>query len=587
MMPIRFRALLPLVIALGFAADARGQEDEDAAQAAREAEFIEMLSGVELVGSFTVDDAPEGAPLQKDRYTIHKVTKLGNGFFRFDARVVYGERDVTVPIPLQVKWAGDTPLITLTDMTIPGLGTYTARVLFYRGQYAGTWSGPDHGGHMFGDIVPLEEPEPGPEAEPPAESVKEPPAKKAGKRVPAEAGQWPSFRGLGGRGISEGQTLAVDWDVKQGTGVRWERLIPGLAHSSPVIWDDVLYVTSAERVDEVEGELRIGLYGDIGSVDDEGIHQFTLYALDKNDGEILWSEVAYEGTPAIKRHPKGSHAACSPATDGQHVVAFFASEGLYCYDPDGVLLWSKDLGVLDAGFYMVPDAQWGSSSSPVIHEGKVILQCDVQESSFLAAFDVETGDELWRTARDEVPTWGTPTVHVSERRSQIICNGYKHIGGYDLETGEELWKLAGGGDIPVPTPVVVDGVDRTSRTRTVSFSPILRDCRTDAARRRCRWTPTTLRGGSCGPRPRKRQLHADAPGVRRSPVPVLGRRDHHLLRRPQRGRGVSPAPGQGPRRLHGVRRGGRWQAVLHQRGGRDLRGPGRTRVRAAGPQLHG
>jgi outer membrane protein assembly factor BamB len=134
-------------------------------------------------------------------------------------------------------------------------------------------------------------------------------------------------------------------------------------------------------------------------------------------------------------------------------VAFFASEGLYCYDHDGELLWKRDFGVLDCGAPRQPDYeeyQWGYDSSPVLADGKVIVQCDVQAQSFLTVLDAATGEELWRVERDEDPSWGTPTVH----GSQIIVNGYKHIGGYDLETGAEIWKLVGGGDVPVPTPVV-------------------------------------------------------------------------------------------------------------------------------------
>ena len=160
------------------------------------------------------------------------------------------------------------------------------------------------------------------------------------------------------------------------------------------------------------------------------------------------------GIPKVKRHPKSSHANPTPATDGKYVVAFFGSEGLYCYDVNGDLIWKKDLGVLDAGFFRVPTAQWGFASSPIIHDDRVIVQCDVQKGSFVAAFSLKDGGELWRTPREEVPTWGTPTVHVSPNRSQVICNGWKEIASYDVATGKRLWNMRGGGDIPVPTPVV-------------------------------------------------------------------------------------------------------------------------------------
>jgi outer membrane protein assembly factor BamB len=136
------------------------------------------------------------------------------------------------------------------------------------------------------------------------------------------------------------------------------------------------------------------------------------------------------------------------------VVAFFGSEGLYCYDMEGTLLWKKDFGPLDAAFFVAPDAQWGFASSPVIHDGVVYIQCDVLNDPFLAAFDLETGDQIWRTPRDDVPTWSTPTVHEKGDRTFLLVNGWKHAGGYDARTGEEIWRLSGGGDIPVPGPVV-------------------------------------------------------------------------------------------------------------------------------------
>ncbi len=122
----------------------------DPDRAALEKQFAETLTGATLAGHFTRGDKPG---LSEEKYFIEKVSKLGGDTWLFSARVQYGSRDVTVPMPLTVKWAGDTPLITLTDLTIPGLGTYTARVMIYRGQYAGTWQSKDHGGHLYGRIV--------------------------------------------------------------------------------------------------------------------------------------------------------------------------------------------------------------------------------------------------------------------------------------------------------------------------------------------------------------------------------------------------------------------------------------------------
>ena len=120
---------------------------------------------------------------------------------------------------------------------------------------------------------------------------------------------------------------------------------------------------------------------------------------------------------------------------------------------DGELLWKKDLGVLKSAAYNFPPAEWGFASSPVLHDGKVIVQCDVIGDSFLAVFDAQSGKEIWRQARKEFPTWGTPTViQRGDKGHQVVVNGFKHMGGYDLATGEALWHLQGGGDVPIPTP---------------------------------------------------------------------------------------------------------------------------------------
>jgi outer membrane protein assembly factor BamB len=146
------------------------------------------------------------------------------------------------------------------------------------------------------------------------------------------------------------------------------------------------------------------------------------------------------------------------------VVAFFGSEGLYAFDHEGNVLWSRDFGVLDAGAPTGAEEtdgyQWGFASSPILFEDKVIVQCDIQGESFLSVLDAETGKDVWRVTRDEPPTWCTPAVHevAADGKRQIILNGYRHIGGYDLDSGKELWKLVGGGDVPVPTPVVADGL---------------------------------------------------------------------------------------------------------------------------------
>ena len=268
------------------------------------------------------------------------------------------------------------------------------------------------------------------------------------------AGQnWPSFRGPSASGVVEGFCTPVKWDIERSENILWKTSIPGLGHSSPAIWGDRIFVTTAVK-DEGQSRLKVGLYGDVESVKEENIFNWRLYCIDRKSGKILWNRQSHVGKPRVKRHPKSSHATPTPCTDGNYVVAFFGSEGMYCYDMQGNLIWKKDLGKLDWGYYRMPSAQWGGGSSPVIYKQTVIIQCDVQQSSFIAAFSLKDGTQLWKTPRDDVPTWGTPTVYSGREHFQIIVNGYRHIGGYDIETGKETWKMKGGGDIPVPTPIV-------------------------------------------------------------------------------------------------------------------------------------
>lgn len=270
-------------------------------------------------------------------------------------------------------------------------------------------------------------------------------------RVSADA-NWPQYRGSQASGVANEKAAPVSWDISKGENILFRTPIPGLAHSSPIIWSNRVYVITATG--SGRADLKVGLYGDIKSADDKESHQWRLLAIDKGSGKIVWDKLGYEGLPKVQRHTKASHANSTPATDGRRIVAIFGSEGLFCFDMEGRLVWKKDLGPMDSGYYAVPSAQWGFASSPIIFQGKVVVQCDVQTNSFLAAFDLENGKEIWRTDRSDVPSWGTPTAVLVGGKAQILVNGWHHIGAYDLETGGEVWKLNGGGDIPVPTPIV-------------------------------------------------------------------------------------------------------------------------------------
>ena len=267
---------------------------------------------------------------------------------------------------------------------------------------------------------------------------------------------WPSFRGANATGNGDGQGAPSTWDVAKGANVLWKTALPGLANSSPIVWGDRIYLTTAAGT-KGDPAFRTGLYGDVDPVPEEGPQSWHLLCVDRKTGRLLWDRVAHEGTPRVKRHTKSTYANPTPATDGRYVVAQFGSEGLFTFDMDGRLLWKQDLGVLDSGWFYDPTYQWGFSSSPVIHGDSVIAQVDIQKGSFIAAWDVATGKERWRTPREEISTWGTPTVLRGAEGDEIVTNGTT-VRAYDPKTGALLWSLGPNSEVTVATPVTADGI---------------------------------------------------------------------------------------------------------------------------------
>ena len=268
--------------------------------------------------------------------------------------------------------------------------------------------------------------------------------------------QWPSFRGPWACGYISDSKPPAAWDINNPVDVKWKTPIPGLAHSCPVIWDNLLFVTTA-ATNLNDESLKVGLYGDIDEADDKKVHEFKVYCLDKNSGKILWERVAHKGIPKSKRHTKATQANCTPATNGKYLVVHFGSEGLYCYDFKGNLIWKKDMGILNPGPYTNPGVEWGYASSPVIFKDRIIVQCDIPLNPYIASLDLATGKEIWRTSRgDEVSTWCTPAIYSKEGKTQVIANGYRQICGYEFETGKQIWRLSNGGDAPAPTPVIAN-----------------------------------------------------------------------------------------------------------------------------------
>ncbi len=274
-------------------------------------------------------------------------------------------------------------------------------------------------------------------------------------RLAAPPVNWPSFRGPGASGVADGQSPPTAWDAEKSVNVRWSTPIPGLGHGSPIIWGDRIFLTTAVS-SQANPEFRPGGLRSDNVSADRSEHEWRLIALDKGTGKILWQRTAHRGVPRGIRHLKSTFATPTPATNGTHIVAVFGTEGLYCYDLDGNLIWKKDLGMLGHFLY-------GFSSSPIIYRDLVIVQADTnldrkaaKPLSFIAAFGLEDGRERWRMTRDEDArtTSSTPTVYEGLGPAQIVANGGTRVRSYDPATGKELWSLAAPSDLVTPTPVV-------------------------------------------------------------------------------------------------------------------------------------
>ena len=275
--------------------------------------------------------------------------------------------------------------------------------------------------------------------------------------TPLLAQNWPGFRGTGARGIADNANLPSKWNVETGANIAWKTAIPGLGLSSPVVWGDLIFLTTAISSNP-QMVFESKLKGERDDRQDTAEQEFRVIAVNKRTGGIVWNQLAVKTKPRVLRHPHNSYASPTTVTDGKHLIAFFGSEGLYCYDLKGTLLWKTDLGPLDQGAFDVPDYQWGSASSPALWNGKVFLQVDLHKGSFLAAFDAQTGKELWRTPRDSKPSWSTPTIVESASRTELVTNGVEQVQGYDAGTGKELWRLKGTSMISVPTPFTANGL---------------------------------------------------------------------------------------------------------------------------------
>jgi outer membrane protein assembly factor BamB len=261
---------------------------------------------------------------------------------------------------------------------------------------------------------------------------------------------WGQWRGPLGTGVASHADPPVEWSESK--NIRWKIPLPGMGHSTPIVWGDRVYVSAAVGVGEAVDPVHTHTEGAHDYVAPTQSHKFLLLAINRADGKIVWERTLREEIPHEGMHNTGSMASNSPVTDGEHLFAFFGSRGLYGLDMDGNVLWEKDLGE------MKTKHAHGEGSSPALFGDTLVVNWDHEGESFVVAFDKRTGGERWKVARDEVSSWSTPLVVVHDGKPQVIIAATKRMRAYDLATGEVIWECAGLSSNVVASPVSADGM---------------------------------------------------------------------------------------------------------------------------------
>lgn len=243
------------------------------------------------------------------------------------------------------------------------------------------------------------------------------------------AADWLQFRGPNANGVTNDSVVPASWSADE--NLLWQTDIPGAGWSSPIVINGKLFVTTAITD---------------GPQNAASDYRWEVLCLDAKTGKVLWTKTALEGKPRLETHRDNTYASETPVSDGKYVVAYFGMMGMFCYDVDGALIWKKDLG-------LHPMAQdWGTSSSPTILDGKVFVQVDNEQSSFVVAIDIRTGDEVWRQPREERSNWGSAIIWENSHRKELVTGG-AIVRSYNPNTGNLLWQvdIGNGGLNATPT----------------------------------------------------------------------------------------------------------------------------------------
>lgn len=262
--------------------------------------------------------------------------------------------------------------------------------------------------------------------------------------------QWPQFRGPLSTGVAPHADPPIEWSEEK--NIRWKTKLPGKGHSSPVVWDDRIFLTAAIPAGELLPTPKYsGRPGAHNNLPVKQSWRFVSICIDRKDGKILWERTLVKLLPHEGGHESGTLASASPVVDGEHVFAFFGSHGLFCLNHDGNIIWKTDLGD------QFTKHGHGEGASPALYQDVLIVNWDHEEKSFVVAFEKASGKVKWRRERDEGTSWATPIVIENDGREQVIVSGTKAIRSYDLKTGDVIWQCSGLADNVVASPVAETG----------------------------------------------------------------------------------------------------------------------------------
>jgi outer membrane protein assembly factor BamB len=298
----------------------------------------------------------------------------------------------------------------------------------------------------------------------------------AQENAPSPTEHWPQWRGPEGTGVAPHGNPPTRWSETE--NVRWKVKIPGNGASTPIIWNDRVFIqtaievetpASSERPNDAVSPAKSGAAppapapppgeqpqgrrgGGFRSSPPTQPYQFVLLCLDRQSGKTLWKSVAREELPHEGHHKDHGYSSSSPVTDGEHVYAYFGSRGLYCFDLEGNLKWEKDLGKMQTR------NAFGEGSSPALHKNTLVVTWDHEGDDFIVALDKRSGKELWRQARDEPTTWATPLIVELDGKAQVVTAATNRVRSYDLATGEVVWEADGLTTNAIPSPVTSKGI---------------------------------------------------------------------------------------------------------------------------------